>query len=177
MKTMNLLEFYPGQDIQRKISLPVVIISVILFVAGSGIFFFSLHQPETNLNTLIVFVGCALIGISLYYLGFKMRYWAYVATGSAVYRDNLSFEKRNVAQWKHFLSDYANLSDVYIDNEKESLSLALLLSKDKQYVAFQLLAYSSFLYKPVSDVFYLREESAAKFIDSLKDMQEYCKNR
>lgn len=43
----------------------------------------------------------------------------------------------------------------------------MIYSKDGQYVAFQLLSYTSFLYEPVTDLYCLKGEKATTFIQTL----------
>ena len=51
--------------------------------------------------------------------------------------------------------------------EEPQLYLLIVHSKDNQYAAFQLLTYSSFLYKPVTELCCLKGEKASTFMKNL----------
>ena len=103
--------------------------------------------------------------ISFYFLIFRARYQAYAGTGSMVCKKNLTFSKEQFQGLKKYLADYCDLPAM--SREEPQLYLLIVHSKDNQYAAFQLLTYSSFLYKPVTELCCLKGEKASTFIKNL----------
>ena len=82
-----------------------------------------------------------------------------------VCKKSLTFSKEQFQGLKKYLADYCDLPAM--SREEPQLYLLIVHSKDNQYAAFQLLTYSSFLYKPVTELCCLKGEKASTFIKKL----------
>lgn len=165
MEKFNLFQSYPSRDIQNRTSFFTIFMSILLLVAGVGLFFMPASKSESNLDALRIVVGCALIGFSLYYLSSRASYKAYVGTGSMICKKSLLFKKEHYSQLEKHLTSLCDLQPIL--TEEPQICLHMIYSKDGQYVAFQLLSYTSFLYEPVTDLYCLKGEKATTFIQTL----------
>lgn len=165
METFNLSQSYPTQDIRKRTSFPVIALSICLLAAGISLFFLPESTSESNINALKIAAGSLLAVISFYFLIFRARYQAYAGTGSMVCKKSLTFSKEQFQDLKKYLADYCDLPAM--SGEEPQLYLLIVHSKDNQYAAFQLLTYSSFLYKPVTELCCLKGEKASTFMKNL----------
>ena len=157
METFNLSQSYPTQDIRKRTSFLTIGLSICLLAAGISLFFLP--------DALKIAAGSLLAVISFYFLIFRARYQAYAGTGSMVCKKSLTFSKEQFQGLKKYLADYCDLPAM--SREEPQLYLLIVHSKDNQYAAFQLLTYSSFLYKPVTELCCLKGEKASTFIKNL----------
>lgn len=81
---------------------------------------------------------------------------------AAWYAKKPDIQQRTVPRLEKYLADYCDLPAM--SREEPQLYLLIVHSKDNQYAAFQLLTYSSFLYKPVTELCCLKGEKASTFI-------------
>ena len=159
METFNLSQSYPTQDIRKRTSFLTIGLSICLLAAGISLFFLPESTSESNINALKIAAGSLLAVISFYFLIFRARYQAYAGTGSMVCKKSLTFSKEQFQGLKKYLAA--------MSREEPQLYLLIVHSKDNQYAAFQLLTYSSFLYKPVTELCCLKGEKASTFIKNL----------
>ena len=92
METFNLSQSYPTQDIKKHTSFLTIGLSICLLAVGISLFFLPANQSESNIDALRIVTGSLLVGISLYFLSFRVRYQAYAGTGSKMYKKNLMFK-------------------------------------------------------------------------------------
>lgn len=93
METFNLSQSYPTQDVKKQTSFLTIGLSICLLAVGISLFFLPANQLESNINALRIVSGSLLVGISVYFLSFRVRYQAYVGTGSRICKKNLIFKK------------------------------------------------------------------------------------
>lgn len=168
MESLNLLQNYPVQDIQKRINFRNIIFSICLLIAG-GIFFCLLPQEKgSNIDIFRICIGVLFISFSLYRLGFKNKKLVYKLTGSRIVKKMLACGQDSSAQIKALLADYGSNPDFVLDEAKGSIYVVVVFSQDKNYVALQFLQYTSFLCNPVSDAFSFEGEKAQAFFESLK---------
>lgn len=89
METFNLSQSYPTQDIKKHTSFLTIGYSICLLALGISLFFLPANQSESNIDALRIVTGSLLVGISVYFLSFRIRYQAYTGTGSKMYKKNL----------------------------------------------------------------------------------------
>ena len=165
METFNLSQSYPTQDIKKHTSFLTIGLSICLLAVGISLFFLPANQSESNIDALRIVTGSLLVGISLYFLSFRVRYQAYAGTGSKMYKKNLMFKKGQFHILEKYLAVYCDFPA--IPEEEQRLYLLVFHSKDNQYVAFQVLSYITFLYEPVTEPCYLKQEQAVTFMKTL----------
>lgn len=165
METFNLSQSYPTQDVKKQTSFLTIGYSLCLLALGISLFFLPVNQSESNVDALRIVTGSLLIGISVYFLSFRVRYQAYVKTGSRICKKNLIFKKDEFYILEKYLTDYCDFPA--IPEEEQRLYLLVVYSKDNQYVVFQVLSYISFLYEPVIEPCYLKQEQAVTFMKTL----------
>ena len=155
METFNLSQSYPTQDVKKQTSFLTIGYSICLLALGISLFFLPVNQSESNVDALRIVTGSILIGISVYFLSFRVRYQAYVKTGSRICKKNLIFKKEQFYILEKYLTEYCDFPA--IPEEEQRLYLLVVHSKDNQYVVFQVLSYITFLYEPVIESFYLKQ--------------------
>lgn len=158
METFNLSQSYPTQDVKKQTSFLTIGYSICLLALGISLFFLPVNQSESNVDALRIVTGSILIGISVYFLSFRVRYQAYVKTGSRICKKNLIFKKEQFYILEKYLTEYCDFPA--IPEEEQRLYLLVVHSKDNQYVVFQVLSYITFLYEPVIEPCYLKQEQA-----------------
>ena len=156
METFNLSQSYPTQDIKKHTSFLTIGLSICLLVVGISLFFLPANQSESNIDALRIVTGSLLVGISVYFLSFRVRYQAYAGTGSKMYKKNLMFKKGQFHILEKYLAVYCDFPA--IPEEEQRLYLLVFHSKDNQYVAFQVLSYITFLYEPVTEPCFLKQK-------------------
>lgn len=165
METFNLSQSHPTQDIKKHTSLLTIGFSICLLAVGISLFFLPVNQSESNIDALRIVTGSLLVGLSAYFLSFHVHYQAYVGTGSKICKKNLIFKKEQFYILEQYLTDYCDFPS--IPEEEQRLYLLVIHSKDNQYVAFQVLSYITFLYEPVTEPCYLKQEQAVTFMKTL----------
>ena len=165
MKRLNLSQSYPSQDIRKQTHLSLIILSIGMLAVGLSLFFIPQSQSESNIDALRIILGILLISASLYFLGFRTRYLAYAETGSRICKRHFNCPKGQLSRLREHLADYCSLPETAL--EENCLHLVLVQSKDKQYAAFQVLSYASFLYEPVTELCCLKGKEAATFLQKL----------
>lgn len=139
METFNLSQSYPTQDVKKQTSFLTIGYSICLLALGISLFFLPVNQSESNVDALRIVTGSILIGISVYFLSFRVRYQAYVKTGSRICKKNLIFKKEQFYILEKYLTEYCDFPA--IPEEEQRLYLLVVHSKDNQYVVFQVLSY------------------------------------
>lgn len=142
METFNLSQSYPTQDVKKQTSFLTIGYSICLLALGISLFFLPVNQSESNVDALRIVTGSILIGISVYFLSFRVRYQAYVKTGSRICKKNLIFKKEQFYILEKYLTEYCDFPA--IPEEEQRLYLLVVHSKDNQYVVFQVLSYITF---------------------------------
>lgn len=165
METFNLSQSYPTQDVKKQTNFLTIGYSICLLALGISLFFLPVNQSESNVDALRIVTGSILIGISVYFLSFRVRYQAYVKTGSRICKKNLIFKKEQFYILEKYLTEYCDFPA--IPEEEQRLYLLVVHSKDNQYVAFQVLSYITFLYEPVTEPCFLKQEQAVTFMKTL----------
>lgn len=165
MKTFNLSQSYPTQDIRKHTSFLTISLSACLLAAGLILLLLPEINSQSNIDILRMVAGSLMVCIAVYLLVFRARYQAYAGTGSMVCKKSLTFSKEQFQGLKKYLADYCDLPAM--SREEPQLYLLIVHSKDNQYAAFQLLTYSSFLYKPVTELCCLKGEKASTFMKNL----------
>lgn len=165
MEIFNLSQSYPLQDIRKRTHLCLIVLSLVLLTAGISLFFLPKSQTESNIDALRIFLGILLTGSSLYFLGFRTRYLAYTETGSRIRKRHFICPKARFSHLREHLADYCLLPE--IAPEENRLYLLVVHSKDRQYTAFQVLSYTSFLYEPVTELCCLKGKEAVTFLQKL----------
>lgn len=142
METFNLSQSYPTQDVKKQTNFLTIGYSICLLALGISLFFLPVNQSESNVDALRIVTGSILIGISVYFLSFRVRYQAYVKTGSRICKKNLIFKKEQFYILEKYLTEYCDFPA--IPEEEQRLYLLVVHSKDNQYVVFQVLSYITF---------------------------------
>ena len=165
MKTFNLSQSYPTQDIRKHTSFLTISLSACLLAAGLILLFLPEINSQSNIDILSMVAGSLMVCIAVYLLVFRGRYQAYAETGSRICKKSLTFTKDQFPHLNKYLADYCSLP--VFPAEGAQLYLQVIHSKDNRYAAFQLLTYTSCLYEPVTELCCLKGEKAAAFINSL----------
>ena len=100
METFNLSQSYPTQDVKKQTSFLTIGYSICLLALGISLFFLPVNQSESNVDALRIVTGSILIGISVYFLSFRVRYQAYVKTGSRICKKKFDIQKRTVLYFR-----------------------------------------------------------------------------
>ena len=108
METFNLSQSYPTQDVKKQTSFLTIGYSICLLALGISLFFLPVNQSESNVDALRIVTGSILIGISVYFLSFRVRYQAYVKTGRRICKKNLIFKKEQFYILEKYLTEYCD---------------------------------------------------------------------
>ena len=82
MKTFNLSQSYPTQDIRKHTSFLTISLSACLLAAGLILLFLPEINSQSNIDILRMVAGSLMVCIAVYLLVFRARYQAYAETGS-----------------------------------------------------------------------------------------------
>lgn len=93
MKTFNLSQSYPTQDIRKHTSFLTISLSACLLAAGLILLFLPEINSQSNIDILRMVAGSLMVCIAVYLLVFRARYQAYAETGSRICKKSLTFTK------------------------------------------------------------------------------------
>ena len=138
--------------VSRRTDIRSIIFSVILILIGGAAFYVSIMEgnESSSISMLVMTIGAALLLVGVFRLFWKSHSWFYTPTQS---RMKSVLESNNFSGEKTVRS--GNTGGIRMD---------YMYSKDHKFAAVQLFQFSSYIYQPVTDVFYYKDMTADEFI-------------
>lgn len=168
---MDLLHDSSVEGLQKCANVRLLSISVVVLLAGAGVLAYSLGMVNSALSSLGLLIGGILVIVALYYICFHSTHWVYAPTGSEVKKVSLNCEaKRILKSWEEMREEFG-FKSLNCKAEQSEIRLDCIYTKDKKYAALQLCQYSSFLYTPLTEIYYLTDDQAARFIERLSGLE------
>ena len=156
--------------LDKRVSVKQILISSILVLSGGGCILFSLNfgNSDSNLSMALLSVGVILVIVAMYRFLTKNHEVVYKPTGSevrsgAVYMDTVELQTLQQMMKKNDFTTSSKLAFKEGGNGR----LDYLVSKDKKFVAVQLLQFVPYTNEVISDVYYYTDDDAAAIVHCL----------
>lgn len=155
--------------IARRVDIRSIIISAVLVLIGISAFYFSIREENdsSSLSMLVMTFGTALILIGVFRLFWKSHAWFYTPSQSRIVVKSEFYETADYRNLKQIL-DNADFSETRSlkGSNTGGIRMDYMFSKDHKFAAVQLYQFSSYIYQPVTEVYYYNDLVAGKFINS-----------
>ena len=163
--------FMQSADVRKTISLPSIILSAVIILAGIISLFLSSRLDDTSSALYMAMVTSAfvLFVVSVYRFLTASRHIVYVPTGSPIRKYFCYFESDELQRVAAALqsSDITALSRV-AKKFGGNVRLDYFVSADSNFCAVQLFQYVPYTYEPVTQVIFFRNEDAKTLSAYLK---------
>lgn len=160
--------------IAKRLSVPGLVFSMVLFLAGIVILILSFDVRETAspLKIGLMALGFSLLAYSLYRLSSKAKETIYIPTKSITKQQSLFFDLKHLDQLRQCVSTGNFQLEPDLNNEASgNIRMDVILSQDNQFAAAQLFQFVPYEYKPITEVSYYTNgeaKSIANFIAERK---------
>lgn len=145
-----------------------ILLSVILIIIGVLSFYFSIQEESdsSSLSMLILTAGAALVLVGVFRLFWKSQGWLYTPSNSRIVVKSDFYEAADFRELKSVLENgnFSNSGSVKSGNTG-GIRMDYMYSKDRKFAAVQLFQFSSYIYQPVTDVYYFKDGKAGEFIN------------
>ena len=149
--------------LDKRVSIKQILISSILALCGGGGILFSMNDSnsDSSLSMALLSVGVILVIVALYRFFTKNHEVVYKPTASEVRSGSLYMDTVELQTLQQMMkkNDFSASSKL-VFKEGGNGRLDYLVSKDKKFVATQLLQFVPYSYEAVSDVNYYTDDDA-----------------
>ena len=149
--------------LDKRVSIKQILISSILALCGGGGILFSMNDSnsDSSLSMALLSVGVILVIVAFYRFFTKNYEVVYKPTGSEVRSGSLYMDTVELQTLQQMMkkNDFSASSKL-VFKEGGNGRLDYLVSKDKKFVATQLLQFVPYSYEAVSDVNYYTDDDA-----------------
>ncbi|RGN46699.1 MULTISPECIES: hypothetical protein [unclassified Bacteroides] len=153
----------PHPDVVKRASVPSLILSSALIVAGLGVFIsaFQLNDKASSIGMLLLVVGTAALLMGVFRLFWKSKHLVYAPTGSVTKESSLFFDPKYMDKLISLLEEGTFPLESCIKTVGNgNLRLDILRSQDSKFAAVQLFQFVPYTYNPVTKVFYFTGDKA-----------------
>ncbi|WP_299228940.1 hypothetical protein [uncultured Bacteroides sp.] len=155
------------EHVSRRTDVRSIIFSVILILIGGIAFYFSIieENESSSLSMLVMTIGAACLLLGVFRLFWKSHSWFYTPTDSRISVKSEFYEAADFRSLKSVLesSDFSGEKTVKSGNTG-GIRMDYMYSRDRKFAAVQLYQFSSYIYQPVTDVYYYKDMVADEFI-------------
>ena len=143
------------EHVSRRIDIRSIILSVVLILIGGVAFYFS----------IVMTIGAACLLLGVFRLFWKSYSWFYTPTDSRISVKSEFYEAADFRSLKSVLesSDFSGEKTVKSGNTG-GIRMDYMYSHDRKFAAVQLYQFSSYIYQPVTEVYYYKDMAADEFI-------------
>lgn len=156
------------EQVSRRTDVQSIVLSILLILLGSMAFYFSIKEENdsSSWSMLIMTVGTALLLIGVFRVFWKSHSWFYTPTQSRISVKSEFYETSDFKYLKLKLDngDFSGEKTIRSGNTG-GIRMDYMYSKDKKFAAVQLYQFSSYIYQPVTQIYYYKDNEACKFID------------
>lgn len=149
--------------LNKHISVKQILLSSLVALGGviGIVLSFSLEESDSTLSMAFLTVGVLLIIFALYRFFTKSHEMVYLPTGSEVRSGTLYMDMAELQTLKEVMkkNDFSASSRL-VFKEGGNGRLDYLASKDRRFVAAQLLQFVPYTYEAVTDVYYYTDDDA-----------------
>lgn len=153
--------------INRRKNIQSITLSVLMLLIGFVCFYFSIKEEiySSSVSMLILTVGASLLLVGIFRLFWKSYSWYYTPTGSRVAIKSEFYEAADFYKLKSKLenSDFSGDKDIKSGNTG-GIRMDYIYSNDRKFAAVQLYQFSSYIYRPATDIYYYHDMAADEFI-------------
>ena len=153
--------------VSRRTDIRSIIFSVILILIGGAAFYVSIMEgnESSSISMLVMTIGASLLLIGVFRLFWKSHSWFYTPTQSRIAVKSEFYEAADFRSLKSVLAsnNFSGEKSVRSGNTG-GIRMDYMYSKDRKFAAVQLFQFSSYIYQPVTDVFYYKDMTADEFI-------------
>lgn len=155
------------EHVSRRTDVRSIILSVILILIGGAAFYFSIieENESSSLSMLVMTIGAACLLLGVFRLFWKSHSWFYTPTDSRISVKSEFYEAADFRSLKSVLesSDFSGEKTVKSGNTG-GIRMDYMYSRDRKFAAVQLYQFSSYIYQPVTEVYYYKDMAADEFI-------------
>lgn len=155
------------EHVSRRTDVRSIILSVILILIGGAAFYFSIieENESSSLSMLVMTIGAACLLLGVFRLFWKSHSWFYTPTDSRISVKSEFYEAADFRSLKSVLesSDFSGEKTVKSGNTG-GIRMDYMYSHDRKFAAVQLYQFSSYIYQPITEVYYYKDMAADKFI-------------
>lgn len=154
--------------VARRTDIRSIIFSAVLILVGALAFYLSIKEEKesSSLSMLVMTVGTAMILVGVFRLFWKSQAWFYTPSQSKIVVKSEFYDASDFVKLKRVLENasFSESKNVKASNTG-GIRMDYMFSKDRKFVAVQLYQFSSYIYQPVTEVFYYKDNAADRFID------------
>lgn len=155
------------EHVSRRTDIRSIIISIILVLMGVAAFYASIMEESesSSVSMFIMTLGAALLLVGVFRLFWKSHGWFYTPTQSRIAVKSEFYDTSDFRSLKSVLesSNFSGEKTVKSGNTG-GIRMDYMYSKDRKFAAVQLFQFSSYIYQPVTEVFYYKDMAADEFI-------------
>lgn len=170
------IKFYSTPDIKRSANYTSITTAIITLIVGILLLLFPIFFEGTNqaIISVLMMIGIALIIFSGFRLIWRSKSVVYLPTKSTIKEEDFYFDSKC----------YQTLNSVVTTGNHDLVAqlraqsggackLVVLYSKDKQFIALQILKYEPFSYVPQDEVYSFKDKVAEKLIDAIQTAKHH----
>ena len=155
------------EHVARRTDIRSIIFSIILILVGGLAFYFSIieENESSSLSMLIMTLGAACLLVGVFRLFWKSHSWFYTPTDSRISVKSEFYEAADFRSLKSVLDGCCFSGEKTVKSGNTGgIRMDYMYSKDRKFAAVQLFQFSSYIYQPVTEVYYYRDMTADEFI-------------
>lgn len=168
-KIQGNINTYIFSDLQKKINVTSIIISIVLIIFAVAMFYLSHVKQSEIITSTEIFFGVIAACIAIYMLGWQRTKLVNKETGSVVSKDHIFYDPVNFYGIKTALEEENFEVFVSFRRQQEgNVQTVFYFSDDHKYIAIQVFKYEPFEYKPQTDIYVFKDVKAMKLIEKIK---------
>lgn len=155
------------ENVSKLLDKRSIAVSILFILLGAAAFYFSIieENESSSLSMLVMTIGAACLLLGVFRLFWKSHSWFYTPTDSRISVKSEFYEAADFRSLKSVLesSDFSGEKTVKSGNTG-GIRMDYMYSHDRKFAAVQLYQFSSYIYQPVTEVYYYKDMAADEFI-------------
>ncbi|NDV63867.1 hypothetical protein [Bacteroides sp. 224] len=149
-------------DMVKRTSSTNLIFSGILFLGGIASLFSGIQTSDHTLSLGLSVVGIALVTWAIIRLFIRSKEIVYLPTGSVANKQSIFFDLKYMDELKKVVTTGNSGVDLPLKSDSNgNVRMDVLETRDRRFVAVQLLQFVPYMYSPVTSVYYFTGNEAA----------------
>lgn len=156
------------ENVSKLLDKRSIAVSILFILLGAAAFYFSIieESESSSISMLVMTLGAAFLLVGVFRLFWKSYSWFYLPTNSRIVVKSEFYETSDFRNLKLKLDngDFSGEKNVKSGNTG-GIRMDFMYSNDRKYAAVQLYQFSSYIYQPVTKIYYYKDNVAGSFID------------
>lgn len=149
-------------DMVKRTSSTNLIFSSILFLGGAVALFSGYKIADHTLSLGLGVMGLALLAWSIIRLFIRSKEIVYLPTNSIASKQSIFFDLKHLDDLKRIVTTGNPSADLILKSDSNgNVRMDVLETRDRRFVAIQLLQFVPYMYSPVTSVYYFTGNEAA----------------